>query len=127
MPAITSVTFSDSVPNNYTVDVITPQQSETTPARWARRASTVPYAGQLKLSQSIRKTGNGAHKLRLKMEVPKWDPTEEKNIHTGIFSGEWVFPDSMTSQERKDFYEMVRTAVTQALLADSAENLELIY
>lgn len=99
-------------------------------ARWVERSATGIAMAFNSLTFSIKEpsAAGGVFRHKMTMADPQLDltiPTAPKLLGTAQYNGEFIFPDVMSDQNRKDFVQKVYTAMGQGSATALGDNIVL--
>jgi hypothetical protein len=133
-----NITLTDATPVTPVNRVYSPTQSGDGLIRWQDRTQAV-FVGQNRLTVSQRLADKQAktNKFVFKLETPILEQTSPSTstgiqpaptvAYTPVVTAEFVLPDRMTLQERKDLLAQFRDLVAEAIVTNMVHDLDLIW
>lgn len=97
-------------------------------ARWLDKEHNSGIAvGYSACTYSVKEpaVAGGVYRLKFSLSIPKLDltvPAVPKLLGTARFNGEFIFPDIMSDQDRKDIVRMVETLFAQSSATALGDN-----
>jgi len=133
-----NITLTDATPVTPVNRVYSPTQSGDGLIRWQDRTQAI-FVGQNRLTVSQRLADKQArtNKLSWKLETPILEQTSPSTstgiqpaptvAYTPIATVEFVLPDRMTTQERKDLLAQLRDLLEEAVVTNQVHDLDLVW
>lgn len=132
------ITLTDATPTTPVNRVYSPTQSGDGLIRWQDRTQAI-FVGQnrLTISQRLADKQVRTNKFVFKLETPILEQTSPSTAsgiqpaptvaYTPLATLEFVLPDRMTTQERKDLLAQLRDLVAEAIVTSMVHDLDLIW
>jgi hypothetical protein len=137
MPARGNLGYNDAAATPV-LHTFKPSQSKGDVLVWRDSTQSI-YAGQFVLTcmQRVADRKTKTTKVTWKLETPVLEQTSPSTssgiqpaptvAYTPLATIEWVLPDRMTLQERKDLLALFRGLVSSSTTTDQVQNLDMYY